>query len=100
MDEKDKKPSVTKDVSEVFATNITEVDFKSGTSGDIIKTIGPETEAVLITYERDKGELKLYHNGLEVDKAVFARVVKAETGFYSLLDFIQDKFKSWRTAWM
>tara|TARA_R100001163_G_C5032718_1_gene172509 strand:- start:473 stop:772 length:300 start_codon:yes stop_codon:yes gene_type:complete len=99
MDEKDKK-RVTKDVSEVFASNIREVDFKSGTGGDIVQTLGAETDAILITYERDKGELKLYHNGVEIDKAVFARVVKAETGFYALFDYLQDKFKSWRTAWM
>ena len=100
MDEKDKKPSVTKDVSEVFVSNIREVDFKSGTSGDITQTLGAETDAILITYERDKGELKLYHNGIEIDNAVFARVLKAETSYYGLVDFIQDKFKSWRTAWM
>jgi len=100
MDEKDKKPSVTKDVSEVFVSNIREVDFKSGTSGDITQTLGAETDAILITYERDKGELKLFHNGIEIDNAVFARVLKAETSYYGLFDFIQDKFKSWRTAWM
>jgi len=100
MDKKDKKPSVTKDVSEVFASNIREVDFKSGTTGDIVQTLGAETDAILITYERDKGELKLYHNGIEIDNAVFARVLKAETSYYGLFDFIQDKFKSWRTAWM
>ena len=44
--------------------------------------------------------LKLYHNGIEIDKAVFAKTFRAKTGFYSLFDYIQDKFKSWRDAWV
>ena len=45
MDDNDKKPSLLKDVLDNMsesATNVTEVDFKSG-KGDIIKTIGPDT---------------------------------------------------------
>ena len=80
-------------------TNIREVNFKNSPN-DIVQTLGADTDAILITYERDKGELKLYHNGIEVDKAVFARQIKAETGFYALFDYIQDKFKSWRDAWV
>ena len=118
MEKDDKKPSTLQKVVEnlthpvssgtskdvppgAFATasNIREVDFKKG-SDDIVQTLGAETEAILITYERDRGELKLYHNGIEIDKAVFAKKLKAETGFYAMFDYIQDKFKSWRTAWM
>ena len=80
-------------------SNIREVDFKKG-SDDIVQTLGAETDAILITYERDRGELKLYHNGIEIDKAVFAKKLKAETGFYAMFDYIQDKFKSWRDAWV
>ena len=46
-----------------------------------MQTLGAETDAILITYERDRGELKLYHNGVEIDKAVFAKKLRAETGF-------------------
>ena len=118
MEKDDKKPSTLQKVVEnlthpvsswtskdvppgAFATasNIREVDFKKG-SDDIVQTLGAETEAILITYERDRGELKLYHNGVEIDKAVFAKKLKAETSFYALFDYVQDKFKSWRTAWM
>tara|TARA_R100000664_G_scaffold29204_1_gene40960 strand:- start:853 stop:1164 length:312 start_codon:yes stop_codon:yes gene_type:complete len=102
METDDKKLTTLKKVLENLTqptSNIREVDFKKG-SDDIVQTLGAETDAVLITYERDKGELKLYHNGVEIDKAVFAKKLKAETGFYAMFDYIQDKFKSWRTAWM
>lgn len=80
-------------------SNIREVDFKKNPD-DIVQTLGADTDAILITYERDKGELKLYHNGIEIEKAVFAKQLKARTGFYALFDYIQDKFKSWKNAWM
>ena len=102
MDDNDKKPSLLKDVLDNMsesATNVTEVDFKSG-KGDIIKTIGPDTEAVLITFDKSTREIKLYHNGVEIDKAVFAKVLKAETSYYALFDYVQEKFKSWRDAWV
>ena len=83
----------------VAGSNIREVDFKKNPD-DIVQTLGADTDAILITFERDKGELKLYHNGIEIDKAVFAKILKAETGFFALFDYIQDKFKSWKTAWM
>jgi hypothetical protein len=102
MEKDDKKPSTLQKVVENLThptSNIREVDFKKN-SDDIVQTLGAETDAILITYERDRGELKLYHNGVEIDKAVFAKKLKAETGFYAMFDYIQDKFKSWRTAWM
>ena len=118
MEKDDKKPSTLQKVVEnlthpvssgtskdvppgAFATasNIREVDFKKG-SDDIVQTLGAETEAILITYERDRGELKLYHNGVEIDKAVFANTLKAETGFFSLFDHILNKFKKWRDSWV
>ena len=102
MEDNDKKPSTLQKVVENLTpptTNIREVNFKNSPN-DIVQTLGADTDAILITYERDKGELKLYHNGIEVDKAVFARQIKAETGFYALFDYIQDKFKSWRDAWV
>jgi len=102
MEKDDKKPSTLQKVVENLThptSNIREVDFKKN-SDDIVQTLGAETDAILITYERDRGELKLYHNGIEIDKAVFAKKLKAETGFYAMFDYIQDKFKSWRTAWM
>ncbi len=80
-------------------SNIREVDFKRNPD-DIVQTLGADVDAILITYERDKGEIKLYHNGIEIDKAVFAKQLKAETGFYALFDYVQDKFKSWRDAWV
>ena len=80
-------------------SNIREVDFKRSPD-DIVQTLGADVDAILITYERDKGEIKLYHNGIEIDKAVFAKQLKAETGFYALFDYVQDKFKSWRDAWV
>mgnify|MGYP003137543418 FL=1 len=102
MEKDDKKPSTLQKVVENLThptSNIREVDFKKG-SDDIVQTLGAETEAILITYERDRGELKLYHNGVEIDKAVFAKKLKAETSFYALFDYVQDKFKSWRDAWV
>tara|TARA_R100001086_G_scaffold149441_1_gene79376 strand:- start:1207 stop:1518 length:312 start_codon:yes stop_codon:yes gene_type:complete len=102
MDVDDKKPSTLQKVVENLThptTNIREVDFKRGPD-DIVQTLGADTDAILITFERDKGELKLYHNGIEIDKAVFAKTFKAKTGFYSLFDYIQDRFKSWRDAWV
>jgi hypothetical protein len=102
MDNNDKKPSTLQKVVENLThptTNIREVNFKNSPD-DIVQTLGADTDAILITYEKDKGELKLFHNGVEVDKAVFARQIKAETGFYALFDFIQDKFKSWRDSWV
>jgi|TARA_R100001509_G_scaffold121739_1_gene75681 hypothetical protein len=102
MEKDDKKPSTLQKVVENLThpvSNIREVDFKKG-SDDIVQTLGAETEAILITYERDKGELKLFHNGVEIDKAVFAKIIRAETGFYSLFDYVQTKFKSWRDAWV
>jgi hypothetical protein len=110
MDDNDKKRSTVETVIDNLSTlnpgpstasgsNIREVDFKRNPD-DIVQTLGADTDAILITYERDKGELKLYHNGIEIDKAVFAKQLKAETGFYALFDYLQDKFKSWRTAWM
>ena len=102
MDVDDKKPSTLQKVVENLThptTNIREVDFKKNPN-DIVQTLGADTDAILITFERDKGELKLYHNGIEIDKAVFAKTFKAKTGFYSLFDYIQDRFKSWRDAWV
>ena len=102
MDVDDKKPSTLQKVVENLThptTNIREVDFKRGPD-DIVQTLGADTDAILITFERDKGELKLYHNGIEIDKAVFAKTFRAKTGFYSLFDYIQDRFKSWRDAWV
>ena len=119
MEDNDKKPSTVQKVVEnlthptvssgstyvvepssfVAGSNIREVDFKKNPD-DIVQTLGADTDAILITFERDKGELKLYHNGIEIDKAVFAKILKAETGFFALFDYIQDKFKSWKTAWM
>lgn len=119
MEDNDKKPSTVQKVLEnlthptvssgstyivkpgsfVAGSNIREVDFKKNPN-DIVQTLGADTDAILITFERDKGELKLYHNGIEIDKAVFAKILKAETGFFALFDYIQDKFKSWKTAWM
>ena len=80
-------------------SNIREVDFKKN-SDDIVQTLGAETDAILITYDKHAGELKLYHNGVEIDKAVFAKVLKAETSYYALFDYVQEKFKSWRDAWV
>lgn len=80
-------------------SNIREVDFKRN-SDDIVQTLGAETDAILITYDKHAGELKLYHNGVEIDKAVFAKVLKAETSYYALFDYVQEKFKSWRDAWV
>ena len=85
--------------STASGSNIREVDFKKG-SDDIVQTLGSETDAILITYERIAGEIKLYHNGVEIDKAVFAKVLKAETSYYALFDYVQEKFKSWRDAWV
>jgi|TARA_Y100000114_G_C11568756_1_gene235343 hypothetical protein len=102
MEDNDKKPSTLQKVVENLThptSNIREVDFKKGPD-DIVQTLGAETDAILITYERKAGELKLFHNGVEIDKAVFAKVLKAETSFYALFDFIQEKFKSWRDAWV
>ena len=102
MEDNDKKPSTLQKVVENLThptTNIREVDFKKN-PGDIVQTLGEDTDAILITFERDKGEIKLYHNGIEIDKAVFAQKLRAETGFFAIFDYIQDKFKSWRTAWM
>ena len=107
MDVDDKKPSTLQKVVENLthpttvstSPNIREVDFKRGPD-DIVQTLGADTDAILITFERDKGELKLYHNGIEIDKAVFAKTFRAKTGFYSLFDYIQDRFKSWRDAWV
>jgi hypothetical protein len=102
MEDNDNKPSTLEKVVENLThptTNIREVNFKNKPD-DIVQTLGADTDAILITFERDKGELKLYHNGVEIDKAVFARVLKAETSYYAVFDFIQDKFKSWRDAWV
>ena len=118
MEDNDKKPSTVQKVIENLTqltvssgstevveqvllelSNIREVDFKKGPD-DIVQTLGAETDAILITFERKAGELKLFHNGVEIDKAVFAKVLKAETSFYALFDFIQEKFKSWRDAWV
>ena len=103
MEDNDKKLNILEKVVDNLthpsSSNIREVNFKNSPN-DIVQTLGADTDAILITYERDKGELKLYHNGIEVDKAVFARQIKAETGFYALFDYIQDKFKSWRDAWV
>ena len=102
MEKDDKKPSTLQKVVENLThptSNIREVDFEKN-SDDIVQTLGAETDAILITYERHRGELKLYHNGVEIDKAVFAKKLRAETGYYSLFDYIQDKFKSWRDAWV
>ena len=85
--------------STASGSNIREVDFKKN-SDDIVQTLGAETDAILITYDKHAGELKLYHNGIEIDKAVFAKVLKAETSYYALFDYVQEKFKSWRDAWV
>ena len=102
MEKDDKKPSTLQKVVENLThptSNIREVDFKKN-SDDIVQTLGAETDAILITYDRYAGELKLYHNGVEIDKAVFAKVLKAETSYYALFDYVQEKFKSWRDAWV
>ena len=103
MEDNDKKPStlqkVVENLTHPVSSGTSKENFKNSPN-DIVQTLGADTDAILITYERDKGELKLYHNGIEVDKAVFARQIKAETGFYALFDYIQDKFKSWRDAWV
>jgi len=102
MDDNDKKPSTLEKVVENLThptSNIREVDFKKN-SDDIVQTLGAETDAILITYDRYAGELKLYLNGVEIDKAVFAKVLKAETSYYALFDYVQEKFKSWRDAWV
>ena len=102
MEDNDKKPSTLKKVVENLThptTNIREVNFKNAPD-DIVQTLGAETDAILITYERDKKQITLFHNGVEIDKAVFAKALKAETGFYALFDYVQDKFKSWSDAWV
>ena len=106
MDDNDKKPKPMKnllkeaiDIFDAASTNIKEVNFKNDPT-DIIQTIGAETEAVLITYDREKSEIKLFHNGVELDKAVFAKQFRANVSFYALFDTILDKFQDWRTAWM
>ena len=102
MDDNDKKPSLVKDVIDNFdaaTTNVKEVNFKNDPT-NIIQTIGADTEAVLITFDKNRGEIKLYHNGVELDKAVFAKQFRANVSFYSLFDIILDKFEDWRTAWM
>ncbi len=105
MEDNDKKPSTLEKVVENLThptigagSNIREIDFKK--PDDIVQTLGADTDAILITFEKVKGELKLYHNGIEIDKAVFAKTLKAETSFYALFDFVQEKFKSWRDAWV
>ena len=105
MDDNDKKPkemkSMLKEAIDIFdaaSTNIKKVDFKN--PKDIIQTIGAETEAVLITFDKDRGEIKLFHNGVELDKAVFAKTLRANVSFYGLFDIILDKFEDWRTTWM
>ena len=85
--------------STASGSNIREVDFKKN-SDDIVQTLGAETDAILITYDKYAGELKLFHNGVEIDKAVFAKILKAETSYYALFDYVQEKFKSWKNAWM
>ena len=107
MDDNDKKPkpmkSLLKEAIDIFdaagTTNVKEVNFKNDPT-DVIQTIGAETEAVLITYDKEKGEIKLFHNSVELDKAVFAKSFRANVSFYALFDTILDKFQDWRTAWM
>tara|TARA_R110000787_G_scaffold253670_1_gene359041 strand:- start:153 stop:464 length:312 start_codon:yes stop_codon:yes gene_type:complete len=102
MDDNDKKPSLVKEVIDNFdaaTTNVKEVNFKNDPT-DVIQTIGAETEAVLITYDRETSEIKLFHNGIELDKAVFAKQFRANVSFYALFDTILGKFQDWRTAWM
>jgi len=102
MDDNDKKPSLVKDVIDnldAATTNVKEVNFKNDPT-DIIQTIGADTEAVLIIFDKNKNEIQLYHNGVELDKAVFAKQFRANVSFYSLFDIILDKFEDWRTAWM
>ena len=55
MEKDDKKPSTLQKVVENLThptSNIREVDFKKN-SDDIVQTLGAETDAILITYERD-----------------------------------------------
>ena len=110
MDDNDKKRSTLETVIDNLSTlnpgpstasgsNIREVYFKKNPD-DIVQTLGAETDAILITYDKHAGELRLYHNGVEIDKAVFAKVLKAETSYYALFDYVQEKFKSWRDAWV
>tara|TARA_R110000803_G_scaffold30792_1_gene69133 strand:+ start:251 stop:577 length:327 start_codon:yes stop_codon:yes gene_type:complete len=107
MNDNDKKPkemmNLLKEAIQIFdaagTTNVKEVNFKNNPT-DIIQTVGAEVEAVLITFDRDKGEIKLFHNGVELDKAVFAKKFRANVSFYSLFDTILEKFEDWKTAWM
>jgi len=81
------------------SSNIREVNFKDKPD-DIVQTIDESSDAILITYEKKKSQITLYYNGNEIDKAVFAKKLKAETGFYALFDYVQDKFRSWSDAWV
>ena len=67
--------------STASSSNIREVDFKKG-SDDIVQTLGSETDAILITYERIAGEIKLYHNGVEIDKAVLCPLKPGEASLH------------------
>tara|TARA_R100001591_G_scaffold89229_1_gene95285 strand:+ start:771 stop:1082 length:312 start_codon:yes stop_codon:yes gene_type:complete len=102
MEDNDKKPSTLQKVMGNLTqstTNVEKVDFKNKPN-DIVQILEEGTDAILITYEKKKSQITLYYNGNEIDKAVFAKKLKAETGFYALFDYVQDKFRSWSDAWV
>ena len=103
MEDNEKKLNILEKVVDNLthpsSSNIREVNFKDKPD-DIIQTIGEDSDAILIKYDKDKNQITLFFNGEEVDSVIFAKKLKADTGFYALFDYIQDKFKSWSDAWV
>ena len=58
------------------------------------------TEALLITYDKDKGQIDVYHNGEKVNTSVFDSQLNGLASFYEIVKNVLDKCKKWSTAWM
>ena len=73
---------------------------KSKSFTKIVQEIDDGTEALLITYDKDKGQIDVYHNGEKINTSVFDSQLNGLSSFYELVKNVLDKCRKWSTAWM
>jgi len=94
-------PSSTTSNFSAASTHGTVINLdKKKSYSKIVQEIEDGTEALLITYDKDKGQIDVYHNGEKVNTSVFDSQLNGLASFYEIVKNVLDKCKKWSTAWM
>ena len=94
-------PSSTTSNFSAASTHGTVINLdKSKSFTKIVQEIDDGTEALLITYDKDKGQIDVYHNGEKINTSVFVSQLNGLSSFYELVKNVLDKCRKWSTAWM